>query len=196
MKKLLIISVVAVSALLTSCATTFYGIKAGPNIANIYGDDVDNAESKIGVLFGGYAEFQAFDTFSIQPELLYSAQGAKYTESDGFDGKFKLDYLNIPIMGKFYVSDGFFLEAGPQIGFLLSAKDEYESPGLSGEDDIKEFFKGTDFAANLGLGYQLEGGLNFGARYSVGVSNINDFEGSEDFKNTNGVFSFLVGFRF
>ncbi len=198
MKKLLFISMIGLFALLTSCASVRYGIKAGPTFATITGDDTDNLDAKVGVFFGGLAEIEVVDMFSIQPELLFSSQGTKYSDSDGFDGKFKLNYLNLPVMAKVYVSDGFFLEAGPQLGYLLTAKDEYESPGLSGEDDLKDegLIKDIDVGGNVGLGYQLDSGLNFGARYNFGLTNINDFGDSVDFSQKNSVISLLVGFRF
>ncbi|MEY8019936.1 porin family protein [Muriicola sp. SD30] len=196
MRKLMIFSVLVSTALLTSCATCNWGIKAGPNFASIGGDDTDDLDSRVGLFFGGYTECKVLDTFSIQPELLFSQQGADYTESEGFDGSFKFNYLNLPVMGKLYVSDGLFVEAGPQFGYLLSAKDDYESASLSGEDDIKDDIKDLDVGANVGLGYQFDSGLNFGARYNFGIANINDFADSSDFSNTNNVFSFAVGFRF
>ena len=135
------------------------------------------------------------NNFAIQPEILYSAQGFKYKEGD-FTTELQLDYLNIPIMAKFKLTDELIIEAGPQIGFLLLANEVFESPGNSGDNDVKEEYKNIDFGANIGLVYQFEGGLNFGARYNLGLSNINDFEGSGSFKNQNGVFQFSIGFRF
>jgi len=196
MKKSMILTVMGLSLLVSSCAICNYGVRGGANFATIGGDDTDNLDSRTGIFLGAYTECKVFDTFSIQPELLYSQQGAKYTESEGFDGSFKFTYLNLPVMAKLYVSDGLFVEAGPQIGYLLSAKDDYESPGLSGEDDIKEEVKDIDFAGNLGLGYQFDSGLNLGARYSFGIANIQDFADTSDFSNTNNVFSLAVGFRF
>ena len=195
MKKGLFISVLAVLTL-SSCVCHNLGLKTGLNVATLNGDDTDNLDARIGMFFGGFAELCISNDFAIQPELLYSMQGAEYTMSEGFDGKFKLDYLNVPIMAKIKVSDELSVEAGPQVGFLLSAKDEFESAGDSGEDDIKDDIKGIDFGANVGLVYQFDGGLNLGARYNLGLSNINDFEGSDNFKNQHGVFQFSVGFRF
>ncbi|RZJ55928.1 MAG: PorT family protein, partial [Flavobacterium sp.] len=37
-----------------------------------------------------------------------------------------LSYLNVPIMAKYYVIEKLSLEAGPQIGFLLSAKNQVD----------------------------------------------------------------------
>ena len=194
MRKLFFLSLLS-AFVLTSCVTPKFGVRGGANFATITGDDTDNLDSRIGVFFGGLAEFEVVaDKFSIQPELLYSMQGAEYSDSGGFDGRFKLDYLNVPVMAKVYVADGFFLEAGPQIGFLLSAKDEYDEP-ISGEDDIKDFIKSTDIGGNVGLGYQFGSGLNFNARYNFGLSDFNDLEDSSETLK-NGVFSFGVGFRF
>lgn len=193
MKKVIFLSLLVVLAL-SSCVSTHYGLRGGVNFADINGDDTENVSARTGIFFGGFGEFGVTDMFAVQPELLFSQQGAEYEDSDGFDGRFKLDYLNVPVMAKVYVSDGFFLEAGPQIGFLLSAKDEYDSP-ISGEDDIKEFIKSTDFGANIGLGYQTDMGLNFNGRYNFGLSSFDDFEGVDE-NLKNGVISIGVGFRF
>ena len=198
MKKLLIISIVT-SLTFVSCSTTKtarLGLKAGANFSTINGDETDNLKSLTAFHVGGVAEVPVSDNFSVQPELLYSSQGAKYEESEGYDGKFKFDYINIPVMAKLHVSNGLSLEAGPQVGFLMSAKDEYSSTGDSGTDDIKDDVKGLDFGLNIGAGLKLDNGINFGARYNLGISNINDFEGAGSFKNQNGVIQLYVGYFF
>jgi hypothetical protein len=198
MKKLLILSIVT-SLTLVSCSTTQkarIGVKAGANFSTINGDETDNLKTLTAFHVGAVAEVPVSDNFSVQPELLYSSQGAKYEESEGYDGKFKFDYINVPIMAKFNVSNGLSLEAGPQVGFLMSAKDEYSSTGDSGSDDIKDDIKGLDFGLNIGAGLKLDSGINFGARYSLGLSNVNDFEGAGDFKNQNGVIQLYVGYFF
>ena len=195
MKNNIFISILAVLTL-SSCGCHNYGLKTGVNVTSIRGDDTENLNSRIGLFFGGFAELCINDSFAIQPELLYSQQGAKYTESDGYDGTFGLDYIQVPVMAKIKVTEEFILEAGPQVGVLISAKDKYESPGDSGEEDIRDDYNDIDFGANIGINYQLESGLNFGARYFFGLSNINDIVGSNDFKSQNGVFSFSIGYKF
>jgi len=166
-----------------------FGAKAGVNIANIGGDDTDGQKARTAFHVGGVAEIGISDKFAVQPELLYSSQG---TKADQGDGEVKLDYLNIPVMAKYMVADGFSLEAGPQVGVLLSAKSN-DGEG-SGDVDIKDFVNGIDFALGVGANYTLESGLNFGARYSLGLSDINDFEGAGS--NQNNVFQFSVGYFF
>jgi len=168
-----------------------FGVKAGANFATIGGDDTDDLSSRTSFHFGVTAGISVSDNFSVQPELVYSAQGASF-DSDGVSGDWKLDYLILPTMAQFQVADGFSIEAGPQIGFLLSAKAEAEGE----EFDLKDFVKGLDLAAGIGVNYAMASGLNFGARYNLGLSNINDGEGSDDFKNQNNVIQVSVGYRF
>ena len=86
--------------------------------------NTDGTDSKTSFHIGGVVEIPISDSFSVQPELLYSSQGAKAESSFGGDVDFKLSYLNLPIMAKYYVAENFSLEAGPQVGLLLSAKVE------------------------------------------------------------------------
>ena len=208
MKKLILTVFVAFATVLALNAQNF-GIKAGVNLASITGDldDIASMDTRTSFNVGVIAEFEISDEFYFQPELLYSGQGAKYKFEEStanylMEGTLKLDYLNIPLMAKYYLAEGFSLEAGPQIGFLLSANDDWEEndDGVkdSGEDDIKEDFKSVDFSLNVGLGYKLESGLNFGARYNLGLSNINDTEEVDiiDFDMKNGVFQIFLGYNF
>lgn len=194
MKKLLFI-VIILSLTLISCGTANkarIGAKAGVNFSDITGDDVDSFKGLTSFHLGGVVEIPISDGFSFQPELLYSAQGSDYEESS-FSGSVKADYLNVPLLAKIYVGEGLSVEAGPQVGFLMSAKDEYDG----GDEDIKDFLKSTDFGVNLGLGYRLESGLNFGARYNLGLSNVNDspdLDGGAEYKN--GVIQVSVGYFF
>ena len=101
-------------------------------------------------------------------------------------------------MAKFYVAEGFSIEAGPQIGFLLSAKVDWEEDGDSGTEDIKDEVKGIDFGVNLGFGYKLDSGLNFGARYNLSLTELPDteFEEVNSLNWKNGVIQAYVGFFF
>jgi hypothetical protein len=192
MKKLfLILTIASLSSLVMNAQDIAIGAKAGVNFASIGGDDTDDLDGRTAFHVGAAVEIPISDKFSVQPELLYSAQGAT-TSEEGIDVDFNADYLNIPVMAKFYVGEGFSIEAGPQLGFLLSAK----AKAGSEEEDLKDFVKSTDFGANLGLGYKLESGLHFGARYNLGISNINDGLDSEDFKNQNNVIQVSVGYFF
>jgi hypothetical protein len=121
---------------------------------------------------------------------LYSAQGAKFTNS-GVESKLKLDYINVPILFQYMFDNGFRLEAGPQVGFLVGAKTE-ASGGSS--VDVKDQLKGVDFSLGFGLGYiHVPTGFGVDARYNYGVSNISEDDGT---KSMNRGFQLGVFYQF
>lgn len=205
MKKLLLIAGVALLTLSTQAQEIRMGAKAGLNLATIGGDDTGDAKSRTSFHIGGLVEIPISEKFSVQPELLYSSQGATAKDSEtflgqtiSFESKLKLDYINIPIMAKYYVIEGLAIEAGPQVGFLVSAKGEIEVTGggeaESEKEDIKEFYNTLDFGVGLGASYRLDMGVFFGVRYNLGLANINKDSGN--FKNQNNVFQISAGYTF
>ncbi|MDG1779007.1 MAG: porin family protein [Flavobacteriaceae bacterium] len=191
MKKLFLLMISLVVCSLHAQNVTF-GAKAGLNFASLTGDDAEDIDGRTSLHLGATAEFSLSETFSIQPELLYSGQGFTANESD-VDITGKMDYINLPIMAKFYAAEGLSLEIGPQIGFLLSAKAEGKSEGNSVSIDFKDESKSVDFGANFGIGYKLDSGINFGFRYNLGLISVSE-EDSEDLKSN--VLQLSVGYNF
>lgn len=187
MKKILL-SAVAIMAfgVAAQAQDMKFGVKAGVNFANL-GGDAETSGSRTGFHVGGLAEFKLSEQFSIQPELVYSMQGAK-EEILGEEFDVKYDYLNIPIMAKYYLMEGLSLHAGPQIGFLMSAKAD--------DEDIKDGTNSIDFGIAGGAEYELSMGVFFQARYYAGLSNTYDGEDSDDYKAPNNVISLSVGYKF
>ena len=206
MKKLFLLTFILTAFTINAQDVTF-GAKAGLNFASMTGDDAEGLDGRTSFHLGVTAEIAVSDVFSIQPELLYSGQGFtdSYRELDfegsgvdiDFDLTGRVNYLNLPIMAKYYASDSFSLEFGPQIGFLLSAETEVEGSGggvsASETNDLKDALKSTDFALNLGAGYKLDSGLNFGLRYSIGMTDVPDGD-SDGFKHS--VLQLSVGYNF
>lgn len=183
------------------------GAKGGVNFANFAGD-VENTDSRTGFHIGGLVEIPVTEMFSIQPEVLYTAQGAK-TQSRGtilgtsydYEVTSKLDYIQVPVMAKVYVVDGLALEAGPQIAFLVNDEVDYKGNlgpyEASGEGDINSDELSTvDFSLGAGASYRLPMGLFFGARYNFGLSNVNDSDTADDYKIHNNVLQVSVGYSF
>ncbi|OCK42303.1 hypothetical protein BA195_11820 [Tenacibaculum soleae] len=194
MKKVLLVITIITAGFTVNAQDVKFGVKAGLNIANVSGEGIENNDARTSFHVGAVAEIEISEKFTIQPELVYSAQGAK-TKEDNVDVTMKLDYLNVPVMAKYYVAESFSLEVGPQIGFLLSAKAKAEQGGQSQEADIKDEakIKSVDFGLNFGAGYKLENGLNFGVRYNLGLSKVSDIP---DSTGKNGTFQVSVGYFF
>ncbi|MCX7550447.1 porin family protein [Xanthomarina sp. F2636L] len=218
MKKVLLIAAVAVFGLSNvNAQEVSFGPKAGVNFATLTGDVEDN-DLKVGFHIGGALELMFTEKMGLQAELLYSLQGTKdsysstetiggvtYTEEE--ETKLNLSYINIPVSFKYYVTNGFSVEAGPQVGILASAKADYEytervqgggfdeTYSESGDEDVKDMISSIDFGLNFGLGYKLDNGLNFSARYNLGLTNVLDVDGVDD-KWNNGVIQLSAGFMF
>lgn len=180
------------------------GVKFGMNVSTIAGDG-ENIDPAVAFHGGAVVEFPVSEKFSVQPELVYSMQGAKSSGILEVDGTpynvkehLKLSYLNIPVMAKYYVTPEFSVLAGPQLGFLTSAKDKIkfdDGEGNSGSDnvDVKDVFKSIDVAFGFGLGYSFIKQINAEIRYNVGLSNIAD---DGDSNMQNNVLQVSLGFRF
>jgi hypothetical protein len=177
MKKILLLAVFTVLGFANVNAQEIkFGAKAGLNFSTVNGSNTNNIDYVTSYHVGVVSEIPISDKFSFQPEIMYSRQGYSFNNDI-----VAMNYLNIPLMGKYYVTKGLSLEAGPQIGFLLSAKNE----GVK----VTNSFTTFDFGANFGVGYKLENGLNFGARYNLGITKV-------DTDNRNGVFQVSVGYFF
>ena len=183
MKNLLLLAVVTALGFTNVNAQKIkFGAKGGLNFASVSGDNTNGTDVVTSFNFGVVSEIPISDKFSFQPELMYSGQGYGLK-----DNTIALSYLNIPLMGKYYLTKGLSVEAGPQIGFLFSAKND--------KTNIKDLYTTFDFGANFGLGYKLENGLNFSARYNLGLTDINNLDNSSN-KNKNGVLQFSFGYFF
>ncbi len=163
-----------------------FGVKGGLNIASV--TNQPGTSSLVGFHIGAFAEFKVSDKFAVQPELLYSTQGAKAT-----GGKINTGYINIPVMAKYYVADAFSLEAGPQIGFLMSAKASIDGLGSA---DVKDQFKSVDFGLNFGVGYEFTKKLSAGARYNLGLSQVQKTLSSGESASHNSVIQISLGYKF
>lgn len=195
----------------------------GLTIANI--TDVTDNNAKAGLAAGLEAEFSVSPQVSITGGLLYSMQGCcidDYETSIGGysvgtkDAKYELDYINIPILANFYVTNGLALKVGIQPGFLVSAKDKGTTySGNSEEDwdiDIKDNCKTFDFSIPIGISYEFSDFV-IDARYNWGLTKVNkrndNYEKDNilnnllgissthnDKSNKNSVFMISLGYKF
>jgi len=77
-------------------AQTGLGLKAGLNVSHLQGTDNALNGSKLGLNAGMLAHIHINNTFAVQPEVMYSSQGAKYTNVDGVEHELSMNYINIP----------------------------------------------------------------------------------------------------
>jgi len=173
MKKLILGIFVSFFAFSMQAQKIDLGVKLGANFSNMSDVSGVKLKNKTGLVAGAFVAIGT-DKFAVQPELLYSQQGAK-TDLGNFD----LDYVNVPIMFKYYLVGNLLnVQVGPQFGFLTSQS-------LKDQVDTKDF----DFSGAAGLGLDLPLGFRVDARYNFGLTKV-----AEDSKT--GVFSLAVGYSF
>ena len=164
-----------------------YGIKGGINFSKLTASG--DAGLRTGFHAGFLSHIHLTPAFSLQPEVVYSSQGAKYPTNP--DIKRKLDYINIPVLLQYNFDNGFRLQGGPQVGFLVSAKDKVGDVELN--TISTDNFKTIDFSIPLGFSYLGYSGLGVDARYNIGVTNV--VEGSTT-NIRNSVIQFGVFYLF
>lgn len=205
MKKMFLIAALAVLGVNSADAQVKFGVKAGPQLTNFMGDDAEEAESKIGFHVGGYANIRFSEQLAFQPELQLSMLGAQNESSETILGtttkdvvKANLTNINVPLMLKWYAYEGLNFEFGPQVGFNVGAKGKYtrtvtndEGTSTTDFESDLEDIETVDFGLNIGAGYELPMGLNFGLRYTHGLTDI-----QKDVDIKNSVIALGIGYTF
>jgi hypothetical protein len=143
------------------------GIKGGLNAYSVIGNQDITYVPKLSYHFGVLTHIHMGERFALQPEAIYSAQGARY-ENSSLD--LRLKYVNVPVLFQYMFGNGIRLQAGPQLGLLASAKTEINGA----KEDVKSQYEGADFGVTAGVSYvKPDAGLGFDLRYNQGLTNIN-----------------------
>ena len=189
MKRIIIFILSGFIFFTSNAQKTYFGIKGGLNVSSLHFGDNTSLDSKIGFHVGGLAHIHASKTWAIQPEIFYSLEGAKGTLPNNNKLTYNLNYINVPVLLQYFFDNGFRLEGGPQMGFLLSAKTKTGNLTVDNKG-----FESTAFSIPLGIGYLTTEGLGFDARYVFGLSNINDNKNGPTIQSN--VFQFGIFYQF
>ena len=140
--------------------------------------DTGKLVSGTGFYLGATASFGFGDKFGVQPELLYVSAG-------------DLNFIQLPVMVKYYVIDGLYAQVGPQFSISTSAKELNDIIELidGAEDFVGVKTLGIDFG--FGAGYDIFDNLSANARYSIELTNRTD--GVLDFIGKARVYNFTLG---
>lgn len=163
----------------------------------MYTEDVDDNNVLTSFNAGIYAKLPLTDAIAIQPELLYSRKGAELVYDNVFaegTAKFKLNYIELPILLKFNLTDNFNIHAGPYFAYLIDAQvtNETDDGTFDFEDNYdNDDFNKFDYGLSAGVGLDFES-IGIGVRYNYGLQTVGkdrDFAGTTytvpDGKNSN-----------
>jgi hypothetical protein len=184
MKKIFLVVVAVLACATLSQAQLKIGAKAGVNISTLDFEAEGfsfSPDSKIGGHFGLMAKTMFSEQFGLQPELLYSMEGASIEDED-----FNVNYVNIPVLLTWNPSEIFNIHLGPQFGVLVAAE--------AGDEDVKDELTSLNLSLAAGAAVELENGFTGGVRYNLGLSDLNDTE--DEFEIKANTFQIYVGYFF
>ena len=195
---------------LTQANAQNFGFKGGYNYSSFNGDVAkDNTLKGLsGFYVGALLELPLGDVISLQPEVIYSRQGAAWEQKNilgEFKKDLKLDYLNIPVMAKVNLGP-LFLQGGVQFGFLVDKPEVSYTRGAQRvtEKVDKDAYAAFDFGVGAGLGVNLSQHFFVEARYTHSLTNALDPNNnslknahiSDDNNFKNAVLSLGLGVKF
>ena len=185
-----------------------FGPKVGFDFTNYWGKDVEHG-GQLNYQIGAFMEYRLTDKFSVAPEVVFAAQGGKYDKTTSgvtYKETDHVNYINVPVMLKFYVVPSLSIDFGPQLGINVYSKTTSELKAGSNADkkttDLKDFTKTVDFGVGIGLTYNITNDVFVQGRYTMGLTKV--FDNKESFilealgfdkpKNSNAQIS--IGYRF
>ena len=210
--KIKLLAAFILTASIASAQDIKFGVKAGLNLSknSTSGTNpfVTSTDIKPGFIIGGVIAFDINEKFTIQPEILFVTEGGKQSYvgiiSDtsrpttyDYSQNISLNSLVIPIMVKYNISKSISIDAGPQIGYILSAKSKLDintanGGKIYGDNDLSSSssvlfsdfsnnkvtlthdyqLSKLNFGFNLGGTYNLDNGLFIQARFNLGLTSF------------------------
>lgn len=172
-----------------SSQETRFGVKAGLNYSSIVGDLTDGIKFRLSGHGGVFLEIKFSEKFALQPELLYSSQGFRFssdlfaiggndptTDGNRFRTNVQLNYLTVPLLAKFGLSERYSVDFGPQFGFLINQVtkiknlDEPDDSPSNGRSTISGNFQ-SDYGIAVGLGIRMNEQFSVSPRFYLGLRN-------------------------
>jgi hypothetical protein len=167
MKNLLLLVVtLSVSSCILAQKNVTFGVKGGLNVSTLNYKDIDDSnDPRISFHAGALAHIHLNDKWAIQPEALASKEGFNDNTSSQ---KWRILYLNLPVMVQYMFAKGFRLEAGPEFGFRLGAQVSNGGEFVNATSAYNQL----NFSAAGGVSYLSKYNIGITARYTKGLTDI------------------------
>ncbi len=165
-KTLLLVVAIAATTQIFAQKKVSPGIRAGVNVATLSNI---NADFKTDFYAGGILSLHLGQRYTLQPELIYTRQGANnvtFVDDETGDPtgqeNVTIQYLSLGVINKFYFVEGFHGLIGPSLDMKIGKN----FPRIDFDDDD---YGGVDLGISLGLGYTLPIGLTLEGRFKSGM---------------------------
>jgi hypothetical protein len=186
-------------------------LDAGVNASTLPG--IEQGNPVYGINFGLGSFIRMNDKWTLRPEFKpLSPKGAKDVKNilpnevtlNDPKTDFVLNYIDVPLLLQYKISNSFFVAGGPQISFLTTSDQKTSGTTISGQQveikqDLRPHMNRQDFSVPLEIGYSLSKkrggkGLDLKLRYNIGITEV--FTNSTLGSSTNNTFQFILSFPF
>ena len=179
-----------------------FGPKVGVDYTHWWGKNI-NDESALNYQAGVFMEYRLNNKFAIAPEVVFAAHNRPKMEwQDWWMNEYPArdvittyhtNYINIPVMLKYYATSSLSIDLGPQFGFKVYDKytDKWEEDGKKMKVKQNMYHRNFDFGIGLGVTYNFNEKVFVQLRYTLGL--IPPCKG-DNARNGNAQLS--IGYRF
>lgn len=180
-----------------------FGIKAGPNFANITNADNINSSSRTGFHAGVFLDGSTTKVLSSRTEILFSRQGYEFSTQTN-TGTVDLDYILLPQFMAINITKYVQLQLGGQVAYLISAK--VDSTNQTGDPDVDKLlglYNRFDYGLGGGIEVHPVKFLVVGARMNISLGKVykepepgQEYSFIPDIDAKNNLFQVFAGVRF
>jgi hypothetical protein len=202
MKKIIILALGLFAATAADAQDIRFGVKAGLNLPNIIKDDGNNDfKTKINPGFnaGVTVDIPLVSGLAFTPEILFASKGYKATTALG-EFTQTTYFVDVPILASIKVAgSGLNIVVGPQVSFLTSTKNKFDSGFGTVEnqyDEDADKFKKSLLGGVIGLRFDINDKFDIHGRYALDFQKNNEDGTNRTPEFKNQVFSVGVGVKF
>ena len=181
--------------------TFTFGPKIGVDYTHQWGENI-NDESALNYQVGAFMEYRFSDKFSIAPEVVFATHARPKCEwkdwlieepARDITSTYQTNYINIPVMFKYYATKSLSIDLGPQFGFKVYDKytDKWEVDGIKMKAKHDMYHRNFDFGIGLGATYNFNEKVFVQLRYTLGLVPL-----YKDGNVRNGNAQLSIGYRF
>ena len=180
MKKVILSAIAVVTFTVLSQAQVKVGIVAGGNLSNLQGAGVGSKLISTNA-FRGYhaglvADVQVLNHIYLQPKVLFTHTGAKYTDcNNGAATKLVMNSIEVPLNILYKADLPFgkvFAGAGPVISYGFTGKQEQSGQSTKLYSAQMKNWKRIGIGANVLAGFEFNNGLFASAGYQMGLKDM------------------------
>ena len=204
MKKTMIALVCMLMAAGTAMAqkTFTFGPKVGVDYTHRWGKNI-NDESALNFQAGVFMDYRFNSKFAIAPEVVFATHARPKREwkdwwlseepTRDITSTYQTNYINIPVMFKYYVTKSLSIDLGPQLGLKVYDKctDKWEDSNGHWDEKYNMSHRSVDFGLGLGATYNFNEKVFVQLRYTLGLVPL-----YKDGNARNGNAQLSIGYRF